>query len=42
MDAHPILNGSLKDIDVYDCEVSELDAIARDTGLVSIQPIHVW
>ena len=33
MDAHPILNGSLKDIDVYDCEVSELDAIARDTGL---------
>jgi hypothetical protein len=29
MDAHPILNGSLKDIDVYDCEVSELDAIAR-------------
>src|SRR6516225_8783840 len=33
MDAHPILNGSLKDIDVYDCEVSELDAIARNTGL---------
>src|SRR5215831_9964541 len=33
MDAHPILNGSLKDIDVYDCEMSELDAIARDTGL---------
>src|SRR5690349_11273868 len=33
MDAHPILNGSLKDIDVYDCEVPELDAIARDTGL---------
>ena len=33
MDAHPILNGSLKDIDVYDCEVSELDAIACDAGL---------
>jgi hypothetical protein len=33
MDAHPILDGSLKDIDVYDCEVSELDAIARNTGL---------
>src|SRR5215471_1781175 len=33
MDAHPILNGSLKDIDVYDCEVFELDAIARNTGL---------
>src|SRR6516225_2264744 len=33
MDAHPILNGSLKDIDVYDCEVPELDAIARDAGL---------
>jgi hypothetical protein len=33
MDAHPILNGSLKDIDVYDCEMSELDAIARNTGL---------
>src|SRR5262252_3572992 len=33
MDAHPIVNGSLKDIDVYDCEMSELDAIARDTGL---------
>ena len=32
-DAHPILNGSLKDIDVYDCEVPELDAIARDTGV---------
>src|SRR6516162_3444580 len=32
MDAHPILNGSLKDIDVDDCEVSELDAIARDAG----------
>src|SRR5579864_2484839 len=32
-DAHPIVNGSLKDIDVYGCEVSELDAIARDTGL---------
>src|SRR5215469_1016416 len=32
-DAHPILNGSLKDIEVYDCEVSELDAIARNTGL---------
>jgi len=27
MDAHPILNGSLKDIDVYDCEMSELDAM---------------
>jgi hypothetical protein len=23
MDAHPILNGSLKDIDIYDCEVSD-------------------
>src|SRR5215813_2769879 len=33
MDAHPISNGSLKDIDVYDCGVSELDAIARNTGL---------
>jgi hypothetical protein len=33
MDAHPILNGSLKDIDVYDCEMSELDAVARNTGL---------
>src|SRR5580700_9016858 len=33
MDAHPILNGSLKDIDVYDCEMPELDAIARNTGL---------
>src|SRR5215472_3593452 len=33
MDAHPILNGSLKDIDVYACEMSELDAIARNTGL---------
>src|SRR6516164_4564282 len=33
MDAHPILNGSLKDIDVYACEVPELDAIARNTGL---------
>src|SRR5262249_94225 len=33
MDAHPIVNGGLKDIDVYDCQVSELDAIARDTGL---------
>src|SRR5579859_6843397 len=33
MDAHPILNGSLKDIDVYDGEMSELDAIARNTGL---------
>src|SRR5580700_3910995 len=33
MDAHPILNGSLKDIDVYDCKVSELDAIARNAGL---------
>src|SRR5215475_8269936 len=33
MDAHPILNGSLKDIDVDDCEVSELDAIARNTDL---------
>src|SRR5215469_7467286 len=33
MDAHPILNGSLKDIDVYDCEASELDAIARNAGL---------
>src|SRR5262249_34231729 len=33
MDAHPILNGSLKDIDVYDCKASELDAIACDTGL---------
>src|ERR1700748_23016 len=33
MDAHPVLNGSLKDIDVYDCEMPELDAIARDTGL---------
>src|SRR5215831_12203583 len=33
MDAHPILNGSLKDIDVYDCEAPELDAIARNTGL---------
>src|SRR5215471_21208343 len=33
MDAHPILNGSLEDIDVYDCEMSELDAIARDTGV---------
>src|SRR5690349_11235883 len=33
IDAHPILNGSLKDIDVYDCEMSELDAIARNTGL---------
>src|SRR5215831_3175630 len=33
MDAHPILNGSLKDIDVYDCKASELDAIARNTGL---------
>src|SRR5690349_7575535 len=32
MDAHPMLNGSLKDIDVYDCEMSELDAIARNTG----------
>jgi hypothetical protein len=28
MDAHPVLNGSLKDIDVYNCKVSELDAIA--------------
>ena len=37
MDAHPILNGSLKDIDVYDCEVSELDAIARDT-----EPFPPW
>ena len=27
MDAHPVLNGSLKDIDVYDCEISELDAM---------------
>src|SRR5262249_11542529 len=33
MDAHPIMNGSLKDIEVYDCEVSELDAIARNAGL---------
>src|ERR1700751_4400661 len=33
VDAHPVLNGSLKDIDVYDCEMSELDAIARNTGL---------
>src|SRR6202451_1621890 len=33
MDAHPILNGSLKDIDVYDCKGSELYAIARNTGL---------
>src|SRR5215467_6427427 len=33
MEAHPILNGSLQDIDVYDCEMSELDAIARNTGL---------
>src|ERR1700733_9068227 len=33
MDAHPILNGILKDIDVYDCKVSELDAIARNAGL---------
>src|SRR5690242_14216094 len=33
MDAHPIVNGSLKDIDVYDCEMPELDAIASDTGL---------
>src|SRR5580692_5278696 len=33
MDAHPILNGSLKDIDVYDCEMPELDSIARNTGL---------
>src|SRR5690348_5749768 len=33
MDAHPILNSSLKDIDVYDCEMPELDAIARNTGL---------
>src|SRR5580698_1869914 len=33
MDAHPILNGSLKDIDVYDCKVPELDAIARNAGL---------
>ena len=33
MDAHPILNGSPKDIEVYDCKASELDAIARDTGL---------
>ena len=33
MDAHPILNGSLKDMDVYGCEVFELDAIARNTGL---------
>src|ERR1700734_1398031 len=33
MDAHPILNGGLKDIDVYDCEMPELDAIARNAGL---------
>src|ERR1700733_10763213 len=33
MEAHPVLNGSPKDIDVYDCEMSELDAIARNTGL---------
>src|SRR5580700_618366 len=33
MDAHPILNGGLKDIDVYGCEMSELDAIARNAGL---------
>ena len=33
VDAHPILNGSLKDIDVYDCEMPELDAIARNAGL---------
>src|SRR5262250_212822 len=33
MDAHPMLNGSLKDIDVYDCKAPELDAIARNTGL---------
>src|SRR5215468_2912885 len=33
MDTHPVLNGSLKDINVYDCEVTELDAIARNTGL---------
>jgi hypothetical protein len=33
MDAHPILKDSLKDIDVYDREMSELDAIARNTGL---------
>src|SRR6201993_4611540 len=33
MDAHPILNGSLKDIDVYDCEMPEPDAIAGDAGL---------
>src|SRR2546429_1792973 len=32
-DAHPISNGSLKDIDAYDCKVPELDAIARNTGL---------
>src|SRR5215472_16810457 len=31
--AHPMVNGSLKDIEVYGCEVSELDAIARDAGL---------
>src|SRR5215475_6132592 len=33
LEAHPIVNGSPKDIDVYACEVSELDAIARNTGL---------
>src|ERR1700739_514454 len=33
MDAHPIVNGSLKDIDVYDSEMHDLEAIARTTGL---------